>query len=138
MKHFRWIVPLAIVAGLFGICTVDAGPPGATVGVAGTEVQGLLISYCWSSACEAHCADGIARTPPPTIVRAGAPAEARVVITRASVRELHVRVGRSLDALAEIPSDRLTLASGVNVVAVSAWWDRGSTYYIFAIDVVPE
>jgi hypothetical protein len=137
VKHLRWIVPLVIVAALLGTCAVDAGPPGATVGVAGNEVQGLLISYCWSSACAAHCADGIARTPAPTIVHAAVPAQARV-ITRASARELHVRAGPSLDALAEVPTDRLALMSGLNVVAVSATWDRGSTFHIFAIDVVPE
>ena len=132
MKTLRRIIPLVALGALFGVC-IDTRPPPASLSVGGAEISGLLVSYCWSSACGGVCADGINRTPPPVLVRAAAPAQARVLIEQP--RELHVRVGPSLERVTEVPRDRLVLAAGLNVVSVNAWWARGDAYYTFAVEV---
>lgn len=134
MKTLRRIVPVIALGALFAVC-VDTRPPPASLSVAGTEISGLLVSYCWSSACSGACADGINRAPPAVRVRGAAPAQARVLIDEP--RELHIRVGPTLDNLTEVPRDQLLLAAGLNVVSVSAWWARGDAYYTFAVEVAP-
>jgi hypothetical protein len=132
VKILRRVIPLIAYGAFFAVC-IDTRPPPASLSVAGTEISGLLVSHCWSSACSGACADGPNRTPAPVRVRVAAPAQARLLIDEP--RELHVRVGPSLDNLTEVSRDRLLLVAGLNVVSVSAWWPRGDAYYTFAVDV---
>lgn len=66
MTTLRRIIPLIALGALFAVC-IDTRPPPASLSVAGMEISGLLVSYCWSSACGGACADGINRTPPPVL-----------------------------------------------------------------------
>ena len=107
MKTLRRIIPLVALGALFGVC-IDTRPPPASLSVGGAEISGLL-------------------------VRAAAPAQARVLIEQP--RELHVRVGPSLERVTEVPRDQLLVAAGLNVVSINAWWARGDAYYTFAVEV---
>jgi hypothetical protein len=142
VKRLRWALLLAaaIVAG--GACVAEIREPWMTLVADGSEYDGLLISYCWSSVTAGICADGPLREPPVHVVHSTAPVVAQVR-TRAGLAELTVRTGpdwRSGDFTTVDPprAGVLRLSAGTHYIAVSARWPRGDGLFLFGLRVEPS
>ncbi len=118
--------------------------------VDGSELGGgQLVSYCWSSSIATTCADGDRRDPQTYIVRSSRPVAVQVR-TKPGARELHVGVTginpRDIPPGAPTPlppvdparAKPVTLGVGVHYISVTARWDRGDAYFLFALRVEPQ
>ena len=118
--------------------------------VDGSELGGgQLVSYCWSSSIATTCADGDRRDPQTYIVRSSRPVAVQVR-TKPGARELHVGVTginpRDIPPGAPTPlppvdparANPVTLGAGIHYIGVTARWDRGDAYFLFALRVEPQ
>ena len=118
--------------------------------VDGSELGGgQLVSYCWSSIATGVCADGDRSDPQTYVVRSSHPVDVQVR-TKPGMRELHVGVTdtdpRDVPQGAYPPpapvdparARPLTPGVGTHHVGVTARWERGDAYFLFALRVEPQ
>ena len=118
--------------------------------VDGSELGGgQLVSYCWSSSIATACADGDRRDPQTYVVHSSRPIDVQVR-TKPGIRELHVGVTdmnpRDVPPGASTPpapvdparATPLTLGVGIHYIGVTARWERGDAYFLFALRVEPR
>lgn len=138
-----WVIVLALAIVGTSACVADVRLPWMVLVADGTEYDGLLISYCWTSFPAGSCADGPMREPPLHVVRSSAPVAVQVR-TRSDIRELVVTVaddwrpgaGRQI-TIDPARADLLRVGTGTHYVDVSAHWRRGSGQFLFGLRVEP-
>lgn len=136
-----WVIVLALAIVGTSACVADVRLPWMTLVADGTEYDGLLISYCWTSFPAGICADGAPREPPVHAVRSGAPVAVQVR-TRTDIRELVVTVaddwrpgaGQQM-TIDPARAGLLRVGAGTHYIDVSARWPRGSGHFLFGLRV---
>jgi len=148
-KPLRWAIGLAVAVIVGSACITDVQLPWMSLVVDGSELGGgQLVSYCWSSIATV-CADGDRSDPQTYVVRSSRPVDVQVR-TKPGMRELHVGVTginpRDVPQGAYTPpapvdptrAKPLTLGVGTHYISVTARWERGDAYFLFALRVEPQ
>ena len=149
-KPLRWAIGLAVAVIAGSACIADVQLPWMSLVVDGIELGGgQLVSYCWSSTIATVCVDGDRSDPQTYVVRSSHPVDVQVR-TKPGLRELHAGVTivdpRDVPQGAYTPSapvdpapaKPLALGVGTHYISVTARWDRGDAYFLFALRVEPQ
>ncbi|MEO4052649.1 hypothetical protein [Solibacillus sp. CAU 1738] len=139
---------LAVVVLIVGIYFIDGlfnlKPPKPTITIESNKVEVAQGSYCWSGVITAKCVDIIA---PPEIIEhqelkpvlVSPEAKIKIEFNR-EPKELGVNKWSSHDEIEDVPlnEDDVFLVpkeKGVYIYSVYGQWKKGSSSYVFVIEV---
>ena len=144
MRSLKIISMLFIIAFIWMIILLNAGPPKPVVLSEGKEVPFVQGTYCWQNIINNDCVDKI---PPPEIIAnkkivpfsVSPQSEIKISFKKPPIDGIEVdkwlssdeiKLVKVKDNVFSVPKEK-----GTYIYSISGRWDKGGSSYIFAIEV---